>query len=67
MCVAIGCCNTKENTSWNMISCEVNQTGRGREHSDDNVPSDKSGYTKPDFGIIFSTDFKVRLGYQKCK
>ena len=34
----------KLNTSWNTISCEVNQTGRGREHSDDNVPSDKSGY-----------------------
>ena len=27
-----------------MISCEVNQTGRGRGHSDDNAPSDKSGY-----------------------
>ena len=34
----------KLNTSWNMISCEVNQTGRWRKHSDDNVPSDKSGY-----------------------
>ena len=44
--MAIGCCNTKENTSWNIISCEVNQTerGEGMEHGDDNVPSDKSGY-----------------------
>ena len=25
------------------ISCKVNQTERGREHSDDNVPSDKPG------------------------
>ena len=43
MSIEIGFCNTKENTcmSWNMISCEVKQTGR--EHNDDNVRSDKSG------------------------
>ena len=30
----------KLNTSWNMISCNVNQTGRGRELCDGNVPYD---------------------------
>ena len=27
--VAIGSCNTNENTSWKMISCEINRGGRG--------------------------------------